>query len=506
MGIDRRTFIGTMLSGLATSQAGRLLAEQPTQPSAHGAPAIIKRKPRKNVLFIGVDDLNTGLGCYGHPLVKSPNLDKLAARGVRFDRAYCQFPWCSPSRSSLMTGKAPDTTGVYELETHFRKALPNVVTLPQLFRENGYRSLRVGKIYHASDPGGEGTDGLDDPISWDWTFNPAGVDHWDEESLVTNYTPTRGGLGSAIAFHRSPAADNQITDGIGADKVISLLEQHRQTPFFMAYGLYRPHVPWIVPSKYFDMYPLDRIEPVPFDPSELTTAPPAAYWTEPPNFGMDIDQRKHALQGYFAATTYMDAQVGKVLDSLNHLGLAENTLVVFWADHGWQTGQHGQWMKQTLFENAARVPVIFAGPGVSSHGKACYRTIEHLDTYPTVAELCELEHVPESLHGESLVTLLKDPGSMWSKSAITQMQRLGKGGSPAIMGYSIRNERYRYTTWDEGRAGEELYDYQTDPRELKNLAKDPGAARVKFEMAASLNATTRSRGRVPAGPARRGEG
>jgi uncharacterized sulfatase len=390
---------------------------------------------------------------------------------------------------------APDATRVYDLETHFRKALPNVVTIGQLFRENGYRSMRVGKIFHASDPGGEGTDGLDDPMSWDWTYNPAGVDHYDDEQFVTNYTPTRG-LGSSIAFYRSKAEDNQITDGIGADKVISLLEQNRSKNFFTAYGLYRPHVPFVVPGRYFDMYPLDRIDPIPFDPAELKIAPPAAYWTEPPNFGMDRQQQQHAIQGYYAATTFMDAQVGKVLNALERLGLSENTLVVFWADHGWQMGQHGQWMKQTLFEGAARVPVIFAGAGVRAHGKTCRRTIEHLDIYPTVAEMCELNNVPQNLHGESLTTLLQDPEAMWSKPAITQQTRPATDKHPQLMGYSIRDERYRYTWWQEGLEGEELYDYHTDPHEQKNLATDPGMARVKFVLKTALNATTLARGRV----------
>ena len=395
----------------------------------------------------------------------------------------------------MLTGMSPDITRVYDLETHFRKALPNVLTIPQLFRENGYRSLRVGKIFHASDPGGEGTDGLDDPVSWDWTYNPAGVDHYDEEKLLTDYTPKRG-LGSSIAFYRSPAEDNKITDGIGAEEVISLLEQHRNRTFFLAYGLYRPHVPWVVPGRYFDLYPLDRIEPVPFDPKELEIAPPSAYWTRPPNFGMDRLQQQHAIQGYYAATTFMDAQVGKVLKALERLGLVENTLVVFWADHGWQLGQHGQWMKQTLFENAARVPVIFAGAGVAARGKTCHRTIEHLDIYPTLVEICELNGEPQNLHGESLTTLLKDPGAMWSKPSITQQSRAATEKYPSLMGYSIRDERYRYTWWQEGREGEELYDYQTDPHEQKNLAGDPAMARVKFALRTALSATTLARGRV----------
>lgn len=478
--ISRRTF----LHGSATAALG----------SAISAPALVKHQARKNVLFIGVDDLATQLGCYGRP-VHSPNLDRLAARGVRFDSAYCQYPWCSPSRASLMTGLAPDTTRVHDLTTHFRQALPNVVTLGQLFRHNGYFSARVGKIFHASDPGGEGTDGLDDPMTWDWTFNPAGVDHYKEESLLTNFTPGRG-LGSAIAFHRSPAPDREITDAIGASEVIRLLKEPRSQPFFIAYGLYRPHVPWVVPEAYFDRYPISSIEPYPFDPSELKDAPPAAYWTKPPNFGMDIEQRKQAIQGYYAATTFADAQIGRVLHELETSGLAENTLVVFWADHGWQLGQHGQWMKQTLFEAAARVPVIFAGAGVPSHGVTCQQPVEHLDLYPTIASICELSDIPFTLHGESLVPLLRNPDAEWSKPAITQVHRSRTKERAAVDGYSIRDERYRYTMWDEGRQGEELYDYKTDPHELNNRANDPSLKQTKFRLRVALETTTLARGRA----------
>jgi len=476
---SRRTFL----------QNGATVAAFSLLPSR----AIPQGRPRKNVLFIAVDDLNTSLRCYGNPTVSTPNLDRLAARGVRFDAAYCQYPLCSPSRSSLMTGLAPDTTQVYGNQRHFRESLPNVVTIGELFRQNGYYSARVGKIFHYNNPEGIGTDGLDDPVTWDWVYDPCGIDHLKEEPLVTDFTPHRG-LGSAIAYYASPAKDDEITDGIGANEVIRLLGQHRRDPFFIAYGLYRPHVPWIVPAPYFAQYPLDRIQAPAFDPSELKIAPPPAYWTQPPNFGMNEMQRREAIQGYYAATTFMDAQVGKVLTALETLGLADNTVVVFWADHGWQLGQHGQWMKQTLFEHAARVPVIFAGAGIATHGESCHRTIEHLDIYPTLAELCELDRTPDNLHGESLVPLLKNPGAAWDKPAVTQIAR-PSGEHPELTGYSVRTERYRYTSWQDGYAGEELYDYQLDPNEMKNLVTDPNMYRTKITLQAQLHAIAASRGK-----------
>jgi uncharacterized sulfatase len=496
MAISRRKFVGNVLQGIAGMKGASLFGQSRPQSAPGGAaPTIIKRTQRKNVLFIGVDDLATQLGCYGRPAI-SPHLDRLAARGVRFDAAYCQYPLCGPSRSSLMTGLSPDITRVHDNGVHFREALPNVVTLAQLFRENGYFSTRVGKIYHAADPEEEGTDGLDDPVSWDWAFNPAGVDHFQEEPLVTNFTPGRG-LGSAIAFYRSKARDSEITDGIGAAQVVRLLKRSHDKPFFIAFGLYRPHVPWVVPGPYFDSYPISGIQPYPFDPAELKIAPPPAYWTQPPNFGMDPEQRIQAMQGYYAATSFMDAQVGQVLHALEESGHAENTLVVFWADHGWQLGQHGQWMKQTLFEAATRVPVIFAGAGVPLRGAVCRRTVEHLDLYPTIAEMCNLDGVPANLHGESLLPLLHDPAAQWSKLAITQVRRGKTKEKAQIDGYSIRDERYRYTWWNEGRDGEELYDYRTDPNEVKNLANDSEMQATKYRLHVALHATTLARGRMP---------
>jgi uncharacterized sulfatase len=442
-----------------------------------GADAAGQTGKPPNVLFIAADDLNNDLGCYGHPLVKSPNLDRLSARGVRFDRAYNQFPLCSPSRSSLMTGRLPDSTKVYNLQKHFRETLPDVVTLPQLFQRNGYFAARVGKIYHYGNPGQIGTAGLDDPPSWDVAINPRGVDK-DEEPVIINHTAKRG-LGSALAFYASPAPDEQHTDGKVAAETIKLLESNRDRPFFIAAGFYRPHCPYVAPKKYFDLYPLEKIAAPSAAPGELAALLPAARWINEPHFGVNEQQQREAIRAYYASISFLDANVGRLLDALERLNLADNTIVVFWSDHGYLLGQHGQWMKQTLFEGAARAPLFVAGPGVT-RGRASGRTVEFVDIYPTLADLCGLSGVPTNLAGRSLRPLLRNPRARWDRPALTQVQR-GGGGQP-FMGYSVRDERWRYTEWDEGRQGAELYDEVGDARELRNLANSPAHARVVAKM------------------------
>lgn len=458
-------------------------------------PLIAAPTRKKNVLFIATDDLAPALGCYGNKVVKTPNIDRLAARGVHFTRAYTQYALCSPSRSSLMTGLAPDTTKIYDLVTHFRSTIPDVVTLAQCFRQNGYVAARVGKIYHYGNPGQIGTNGLDDEPSWDERINPRGVDK-DEEDKLTNHTPKRTGLGSALAFYASPEPDEKHTDGMVASETIRLMEKYekyKDKPFFLAAGFYRPHCPFIAPKKYFDLYPAEKIQPLPVTDAEMQAAPPFAYYTKPANWGLSVEQQKEVLQAYYASVSFVDANVGNLLDALDRLGLTDSTEIVFWSDHGYGLGEHGQWMKQTIFEAATRIPLIFAGPGVKAKGKACGRTVEMLDFYPTLAGLCGLEKVPSTLHGKNLQPLLTNPSSPWDRPAISQVRG---NGANKIMGYSIRTERYRYTEWDGEKEGIELYDYQKDPAELKNVAKDPSYTRIKDQLAARLHQTAQARGKT----------
>lgn len=426
-----------------------------------GAVAAQGRRQR-NVLFIAADDLNHAFSTYGERLVPTPNLDRLARAGVRFDRAYCQLPLCSPSRTSLLTGLAPDATGVYDLQKHFRTSVPDVVTLPQLFQRNGYHAARVGKLYHYGNPGQIGTDGLDDAPSWNHRVNPRGIDK-DEEPLLTNYTPKRG-LGSALAFYSSPGRDEEHTDGKVALETIALMEQRKNDPWFLAAGFYRPHCPYIAPAKYFDQVPLEKVKLVPFDEWEMQIAPQVAYYTKPAHWGLSERQRLEVMRAYYASILFLDANIGRLLDALERLRQAENTTIVFWSDHGYHLGEHGQWMKQMLFEPATRTPLIIAGAGVKAKGKACRRTVEFLDIYPTTAALAGIGELPGGLHGTDLKPLLDNPNATWNRPAVSQVLR-GK-----VMGYSLRTERHRYTYWNEGQEGEELYDYARDPRELKNLA------------------------------------
>jgi iduronate 2-sulfatase len=470
-----RRSLGVSVVALAISAAAIPAAAQP--PAAR----------RPNVLLIMSDDLNNNLGTYGHAIVKTPNIDRLARRGVRFDRAYNQYPLCNPSRASLLTGLRPDTVRIYELVTQFRANKPDAVTLPQLFQKNGYTAARVGKIYHYGVPGQIGTPGLDDPPSWNVAVNPRGVDK-DEEPLLTNYTPGRGpGLGSALAFHASNARDEEHTDGKVASETIALLESNKDRPFFIAAGFYRPHCPYIAPQKYFDMYPLARIKVPPVSTESLAQYPQAAFFTQPPNWGLTEQQEREVIRAYYASISFMDANVGRLLDALDRLKLTENTIVVFMSDHGYSLGEHGQWMKQLLFEESARSPLIIAGPGVRAKAAASPRVVEYLDLYPTLADLAGVAP-PREIEGRSLRPLLQQPDAAWNHPALTQVRR-GNGSDGFFMGYSIRTERWRYTEWDDSRRGTELYDEKADSGELHNRAGDAAYADIVQELKSLLRST-----------------
>jgi len=392
-----------------------------------------------------------------------------------------------------MTGLRPDHTQVFDLGEHFRWTRPDAVTLPQLFKNNGYDSVRIGKIYHCGSPGGIGASGLDDPLSWNYSSNPAGRDKMLLEPDVINYTPENrlgspltSRLGSSIAFLADRTGkDEDYTDGMVATETIAQLEAHQDTPFFIACGFYRPHCPYVAPQKYFDLHPLESIPLAVGAEGYQKTVPPAALAaTQPwPMLGVSPLRAREAAQAYAASISFVDAQIGRVVDALGRLGLRENTIVVFWSDHGQHLGDHGLWFKSSQFEKSTRVPMIIAMPGAAGNGHASPRTVELVDLYPTLAELCGLVP-PAGLDGCSLRPLLENPTAPWDRAAFSQVWR--EDGN--FSGHSIQTERFRYTEWDDGRQGVELYDLKTDPGEGRNLAADSAYKAVGAELQSRLRA------------------
>lgn len=456
---------------------------------------------KPNILFISVDDLSTSLGCYGDAVAKTPHLDRLAASGVRFDRAYNQIPLCNPARASLMTGLRPDQIKVYDLDRHFRDEVPEVVTLPQRFIEAGYFSARVGKIYHYDVPAGIGTDGLDDPPSWQIAVNPSGRDKHDE-ALVFNAEPHRK-ISASLSWLAAGGADEEQTDGMIATEAIRIMTEKKDEPFFLGVGFFRPHTPFVAPEKYFDLYPLTEMR-LPYAPeNDRDDIPGRAYaHNNPiPHYGLAEPVLLQALQAYYACVSFVDAQVGRLLDSLENLGLAENTIVVFWSDHGYHLGEHGGiWQKRTLFEEASRTPLIIRIPGAAGNGQDSPRAVELVDIYPTLTDGAGLG-VPDGLAGRSLMPLIRNPIAEWDGYAVTQILRPGDGSlAKPAMGCSIRTERWRFTEWAEGTEGLELYDHRNDPMEFDNLAINPGAEDLAVIERLRPLLRARASGSIPASP------
>jgi len=468
---------------------------------------------RPNVLFIISDDLNCFLGCYGDPLAKTPNIDRLAARGVRFERAYCPFPLCGPSRNSLLTGLHPNATGIQANGQIFRQSIPSQLSMPQAFRLAGYFAARIGKLYHYNVPASIGTNGHDDPGSWELEINPAGVDRLEEEPNIFSLEPAK--FGGTLSWYASPKGDRDHTDGIMADDAAWVLERcarDRSRPFFLAVGFYRPHTPYVSPkTPYFDMYPeaaMPLVTGVEQDQQDLPKAALGSRKAE--QDAMTDAQRRQAQQAYRASISFLDAQVGRVLDALDKHGLADDTVVVFTSDHGYHMGEHGLYQKMSLFEESARVPLVIAAPGRCKVGGVASAPVSQVDIFPTLAALCGVES-PKNLQGQSLLPVLSDPTVVGRGWAVTQVTRgnPGRGSQPKeagakakqFYGYSLRTPRYRYTEWDEGREGRELYDHDADPKELTNLADVPAhattVAELSKQLAAAVKTTLSSEGAVP---------
>lgn len=456
-------------------------------------PALAAERP--NVLMIAVDDLSHALGCYGDPVAITPRIDALAASGVRFDRAYNQIPLCNPSRASILTGLRPDQTRVYDLDRHFRDERPDAVTLPQRFRQQGWFAARVGKLYHYDVPKGIGTDGLDDAPSWDLAINPKGRDV-TKEALITNAEPQKP-ISAALSWLAADGTDEEQTDGLIATEAIRVMREQRDGPFFLGVGFFRPHTPYVAPRKWFDLYPPESIT-LPFAPPDDRDdipLPAFAHNNPVPHYGLPLETCLEAKRAYYACVSFVDAQVGRLLDALDELGLAGRTIVVFWSDHGYHLGEHGGiWQKRTLFEESARTPLLIRAPGAAGNGRPCPRVVEFVDLYPTLADFCGVT-LPDTmpLTGRSLKPLLENPDTAWDSHAITQILRPADGRLPSpVMGRSLRTERWRYTEWNGGAAGVELYDHESDPGEFRNLATDPAAATTIERLKPLLEAGARA--------------
>lgn len=480
-----------------------------------------KETKRPNILFIPVDDLRPELGCYGNTIIKTPNIDRLAKGGVTFLRAYCQQAVCNPSRASLLTGLRPDTLQVWDLRTELRDNLPDVVTLPQFFKNKGYTTVGIGKTFHNTFP---------DTLSWTskphidgFPFDPDAVYTNEEnlaiqeqkiEDLKSKGRSSIDQLGywyvKAKATEIGEGGDDAYFDGAQTTKAISLLQDlaNDKKPFFLSVGYYRPHLPFNAPKKYWDLYDPSKIELA--DNSYMPKGSPqyAVHgdaelrnyvdfrdlpWPE--DQVLNEQDQRHIKHGYYASVSYIDAQIGRLMDELERLGIAENTIIVLWGDHGWKLGEHNSWGKMSNFEIDTRVPMIFSGLGASAKGQKSNALTEFVDIYPTLLEMTGFE-VPGYLHGRSLSTLLEDPSRIVKDAAYSQFL-LGRFGPPRTrekerMGYSVRTENFRYTewyAWDKVNKmpGEfldsELYDHRTNHGENINVAHDNSYKNIKDKLA-----------------------
>jgi iduronate 2-sulfatase len=439
---------------------------------------------RPNVLFVAIDDLFTEISTFGNPTVKMPNLDRLATRSVVFDRAYCQYPMCNPCRSSVITGRRPESTGVLTNAQFWRDHVPDAVALPQHFSAHGYETVAIGKILHGR------RNQLD--AGWDRAF---GYDSTQGDAAPSSdFRPRRAGrpltgpypIAQAKGITLSSVLEPFVWGPSGLDgldeldnhyahQAIAVLKEERERPLFLAVGFYRPHLKWTAPDRFFDMYPPENIK-LPENPAnDLDDLPRAAKvgWLDDTKI-MPPEMIREATAAYYACCTFADSCIGQVLDALEETGQAGNTIIVLWSDHGFMLRHHFMWGKSRLFEIACRTPLLISVPGMETGGRHCGRLVELVDIYPTLVELCRLPE-PEWLEGISMVPLLQDPTRTWKKAAFSVVSRRG------TLGRSVRTERCRYNQYGSMEQ-EELYDHATDPDEFTNLARDPAYAQVVTEM------------------------
>jgi len=491
----RRDFISISTKSAATLMLSPLLAQ---------AMGVLPGK-KKNVLFIAVDDLRPQLGCYGQKQIISPNIDKLAADGTLFENAYCQQAVCSPSRTSLLTGLRPDSCKVWDLHTFFRDTVPDVITLPQYFKQNGYYTQSIGKIFHKSSM-------QDDKNSWSVPSERYwGDGYWQTKENIKIVEKLKKeakekGLKGSERYYATlgpptddaDVPDNAYGDGVTADKAIESLKKFAKTdePFFLATGFVKPHLPFSAPKKYWDMYKPEDIKLSP-QKSWPKNSPKIAesFWGElrhyygmPEKGPVPEKQTRKLIHGYYASVTYTDTQIGKVVDQLDKLGLRDDTIIILWGDHGWKLGDYNAWCKHTNFEIDTHAPLIIDAPGFKK-GRRTKSFVEFVDIYPTLAQLCDLP-IPNHCEGKSMVPLLKNPNAEIRDGALSQWSR--HGGK--IMGYTIRTRDWRYTEWIDLKKNKviatELYDHRNGNPDLEteNLAGQKQFADVIKKL--SLKLTT----------------
>lgn len=451
-----------------------------------------------NILFIAVDDMRTNIGCYGDPIAVTPRIDRLASRGIRFDRAYCQFASCNASRSSLLTGMRPDSISVWKLNTNFRQTAPESVTLPQHFRQNGYHTEAIGKVLHNY------TETLrDNTLSWSVPARFDKVNHFRDYGLPQNLPPP-GKLRKTIVAENADVTDDAYADGVIAADAVKTIQRlaDAEHPFFLAVGFMKPHSPYNAPKKYWDLY--DRADMQAMGPTNRPVGTPDLNWIYPNEIRSFADVPKHEpiseeaearmRHGYYAATSYTDANIGKLLDALDESGASQNTIVVLWSDHGYHLGENDHWAKVTVRELDAQVPLLVVLP----QGTAGSTTslVESIDIYPTLSELCGLPP-PVEIDGRSFGSVLKNPDSEFRRTALTQVCRPWfTNEAIEQMGYSIRSGSHRYTQWvdfdSQKILAEEFYDIDADRLQRKNLVRelDPDRlAEFRTKMAATRNQT-----------------
>lgn len=453
---------------------------------------------RLNVLFIAIDDLRPALGCYGDVVAITPNIDRLAARGTVFRRAYCQQAVCSPSRLSLMTGRRPDAIRVWDLNTHFRAAIPDLVTLPQHFKDHGYHTQSVGKIYH-----GNGKPSKDPPS---WSVEPK-YDRVRDPQLRYALPGNLQGSGlKRAASEAAEVADDHYIDGIVCESAVRTLAafQTQNQPFFLAVGFRKPHLPFCAPMKYWDLYERAKI-PLPIHNQHPVAAPELATrswmelegYTDIPDDGvLTTEMTRELRHGYYACVSYIDALLGRLLDQLDRSRLTGNTVIVLWGDHGYHLGEQGLWTKANNYELSTRVPLIIADPRQTTVGQTCEALVELVDLYSTLSDACGLDP-PAGVSGDSLMPLLGDPNQAWQPAVFSQFPRALRGSRHqshgAIMGYAVRTDRYRYVEWRQWESQQvvarELYDHEFDLHETQNVASHSEQATVINELATLLSSS-----------------